>query len=163
MTVDKHVAAEVAVAPIVAQVRVSAPPATVFEAFTARMERWWDPGHSIGAQPFTRIGLEPEVGGRWYERDAAGVECDWGRVLAWEPPSRVLLTWQIGADWTYDPALVTQVEVTFTPADGGGTLVRLEHRGLESYGAAAAEMSATYGSAHGWAGLLERLGARLGA
>jgi uncharacterized protein YndB with AHSA1/START domain len=55
--------------------------------------------------------------------------------LAWEPPSRLLLGWQINCEWGYDPNLVTEVEVTFVSAEGGGTLVTLEHRDLERFGA----------------------------
>ena len=55
------------------------------------------------------------------------------------PPSRLLLGWQINSQWTYDPGFVTEVELTFVPAEGGGTLVRLEHRNLERFGADAAK------------------------
>jgi hypothetical protein len=56
-------------------------------------------------------------------------------VLAWEPPTRLLLGWQINRNWGYDPALVTEVELTFAPAEDVGTLVTLEHRNLERFGA----------------------------
>ena len=60
-------------------------------------------------------------------------------MLAWEPPSRLLLGWQINSQWVYDEGFVTEVELTFVPAEGGGTLVRLEHRNLERFGADAAK------------------------
>ena len=82
--------------------------------------------------------FEPRAGGRWYERDADGNETRWGTVLAWEPPSRLLLAWQISTQWSYDPDLVTEVELTFAPAPGGGTSVTLEHRDLERFGTDAA-------------------------
>ena len=59
--------------------------------------------------------MEPRTGGRWYEIGEDGSECQWGDVLAWEPPARVLLAWRIGIDWRYDPALLTEVEIRFTP------------------------------------------------
>jgi uncharacterized protein YndB with AHSA1/START domain len=59
---------------------------------------------------------------------------NWGKVLAWELPSRLLLAWQISCEWGFDPDLLTEVELSFTQAEGGGTLVRLEHRNLERFG-----------------------------
>ena len=63
--------------------------------------------------------LEPREGGRWYEQGVDGSECDWGRVLAWEPPHRLVVTWQINGHWQYDPdpAQASEIEVRFT-ADG---------------------------------------------
>jgi uncharacterized protein YndB with AHSA1/START domain len=59
-------------------------------------------------------------------------------VLAWQPPSRLLLGWQINTRWGYDPELLTEVELTFAATDSGGTLVTLEHRNLERFGVDAA-------------------------
>jgi uncharacterized protein YndB with AHSA1/START domain len=73
-------------------------------------------------------------------------------VLAWEPPSRLLLAWQIDAGWRFDPALVTELELTFAPAAGGGTRVRLEHRNLERFGAEAARHAEQLDG--GWPGFL---------
>lgn len=98
--------------------------------------------------------LEPHVGGRWYEIGADGRECPWGRVLLWEPPARVVLAWQITADWGYDPDLETEVEVRFSPRPEGGTLVELEHRKLERYGDRAEGVRASLDSEGGWQGLL---------
>ena len=82
--------------------------------------------------------------------------CDWGRVLAWEPPHRLLLAWQLDAQWEFDPALVTEVEVRFVADAGGGTTVTLEHRHLERYGAGAESARAGLVFEGGWFGLLER-------
>jgi uncharacterized protein YndB with AHSA1/START domain len=79
--------------------------------------------------------IEPHAGGRWYERDEGGKETQWGRVLAWEPPQRVLLAWQINSQWRYDPGLSTELELIFEAQAGGGTRVTLEHRNLERFGA----------------------------
>lgn len=136
-------------------VSVSAAPERAFEVFTAGMDRWWPrQGYSIGAAPLRAAVLEPGEGGRWYQRDDAGVECTWGRVLVWEPPRRLVLAWQISHEWSYDPDLVTEVEVTFTPEPGGGTRVDLEHRHLDRYGEHLAAMLAAYDSPDGWQGLL---------
>jgi uncharacterized protein YndB with AHSA1/START domain len=135
------------------RVRVNAAPARAFEVFTAGMRRWWARDKSINKSPIRDIVMEPRAGGRWFERGEDGSECQWGKVLAWEPPSRLLLAWQISPQWRFDPDLLTEVEIRFTP-DGAGTLVELEHR-LEGYGEAAAKMHAIFDSPNGWAVLLE--------
>ena len=108
------------IAPVVKSVTVKASPERAFELFTGQMARWWPATHKIGKAPFVAIVIEPRAGGRWYERDAGGVECDWGKVLAWEPPSRLLLGWQLDSRFAYNPDLVTEVELTFAPAAAGG-------------------------------------------
>ena len=122
------------IAPIMHRIQVKAPPARAFELFCTRIEAWWPEGKTIGKNPHVAIVIEPRPGGGWFERDAEGNETRWGKVLAWEPPSRLLLGWQINTQWVYDPELVTEVELTFVPAEGGGTLVTLEHRDLERFG-----------------------------
>ena len=98
-------------------------PAEAFDLFTARIASWWPVRtHSYGGDDVTSVVLEPRVGGRLYEVTDKG-EQDWGSVLAWEPPHRLLLDWQIGE------ACGTEVEVTFEP-EGPGARVVLEHRGF---------------------------------
>ena len=100
-------------------------PAEAFELFTTRIASWWPVGtHSYGGDEVTDVVLEPRAGGRLYEVTAAG-EQEWGSVLAWEPPDRLLLDWQIGE------ARGTEVEVRFSP-EGPGTRVELEHRGFSA-------------------------------
>jgi DNA-binding transcriptional ArsR family regulator/uncharacterized protein YndB with AHSA1/START domain len=123
------------IAPIVHKVEVKAPRSRAFDLFATRMGEWWPKGKTIGKAEHAAIIIEAHSGGRWLERDAAGNETRWGTVLAWEPPARLLLGWQINSEWGYDPGLLTEVEVTFAPADNGGTLVTLEHRNLERFGA----------------------------
>lgn len=122
-------------APIRKSVHVKVAPARAFEVFTAGATGWWLKSHSISTtkSPIKDVVIEPRAGGRWFERGEDGTECPWGKVLAWEPPSRLVLGWQIDPDFKYDPALLTEVEVRFT-ADSGGTLVELEHRQLERMG-----------------------------
>src|SRR5205085_3767289 len=119
-----------------------------FDLFVTHMGEWWPKGHSIGKAPHVAVVVEPRTGGRWFERDADGRETHWGKVLAWEPPSRLLLAWQIGSDWGFDPNLLTEVELTFEPARGGGTLVTLEHRDLERFGTDAVRHAGLLGG--GW-------------
>ena len=136
------------IAPIVRSVRTKAPPERAFQLFATRIADWWPKGRTIGAQPHVTIEIEPHPGGRWYERDAEGHETRWGTVKAYEPPVRLLLAWQIKPDWTFDPDFATEVEVTFAPAEDGGTLVTLEHRHLERFGAAAQDQAEKLGG--GW-------------
>ena len=141
--------------PVRTSITVAAPREIAFRVFTERMTTWWPlVSHHIGAVAAVAAVLEPRAGGRWYERGADGSECEWGRVLAWEPPTRVVLDWQIGADWKHAPDLHTTVEVRFVAVDAGTTRVELEHRDLDAYGAAAATMRDTFDSAGGWTGLL---------
>ncbi len=122
------------IAPIVHSVEVKATPAQAFALFANHMADWWPRGRTVGKSPHAAIVVEPLLGGRWFERDAEGNETQWGKVLAWEPPSRLLLAWQLNAQWTYDPDFVTEVELTFAPLPSGGARVTLEHRDLERFG-----------------------------
>jgi DNA-binding transcriptional ArsR family regulator/uncharacterized protein YndB with AHSA1/START domain len=116
-------------------VRVNAPLAVAFEVFVG--QHWWPVAtHHLAEPPGCEAVLEPFPGGRWYERAADGAETDWGTVLAWQPPYRLLLTWQVSPRWTYeeDPRRGSEIEVTFTPEGPGVTRVDLTHRHLERYG-----------------------------
>lgn len=150
-TVDKDRAQAV----VRTSVLVNAPQAHAFAVFTEHHGTWWPLNtHHIGADPARTAIIEPAVGGRWFERSGDGVECDWGRVLVWEPPHRIVLSWDIGADWKYDPTLGTEVEVRFIAEAPDTTRVELEHRHLERYGARADTMRATFDSERGWGGIL---------
>lgn len=136
---------------------VQASPQRAFDVFTGGLAQWWPlESHHLGSQPAVTVILEPRRGGRLFERAADGSECNWGQVLAWEPPDRVIFSWEINADWEPDAGIKSEVEVQFTP-EGAGTRVDLEHRGLESFGERAGQMVAIFGSSDGgWSGLLEQ-------
>jgi len=143
-------------APVRKSVVVQAPPARAFEVFTARIGDWWPRSHHIGqSEPQTFI-IEPRAGGRWFERGVDGAECDIGHVLAWEPPHRLVLAWQLSADFKFVPDLVTEVELRFTSEGERATRVDLEHRNLERYGALADQVREAVGSSGGWSAVLER-------
>jgi uncharacterized protein YndB with AHSA1/START domain len=139
-------------------VRVKAGVEAAFDVFTAGMSRWWASSHSINPSksPLKEAIIEPRVGGRWYEKGEDGSECDWGRVLAWEPPTRLVLAWQINGQWRFDPNLLTEVEVTFAAEGASVTRVELEHRDIERFGEAAEAVRNAFDSPGGWSGLLER-------
>ena len=99
--------------------------------------------------------LEPKAGGRWYEVGTDGSECEWGTVLVWEPPHRLVLTWQIDGDWGYDPdpSHASRVEVRFTPEGPDRTLVQVEHRNIERLASAEPLFEALSGEG-GWVRVL---------
>jgi uncharacterized protein YndB with AHSA1/START domain len=132
------------------EVLVAVPPARAFELFTRDMTVWWPPAHHIGSAPIEQIVVEPRTGGRWYTRHQDGTETDTGRVVTWDPPGRLVVTWQIGADWRFHPDLVTTVDLRFEPAGDGRTRVVLEHRDLDAYGADAAAMHKTFDDPGAW-------------
>jgi len=127
---------------------VKARPARAFEMFTRDIGAWWPKGKTIGAKPHAQIVIEPKVQGRWFERDDDGAETRWGKVLAWDPPGRLVLGWQLDAGFKYDPDLLTEVELTFAAAGEGETRVTLVHRDLERFGDAAEKVAASI--SEGW-------------
>ena len=141
----------ITVAPVKKTVRVNAPQARAFEIFTARFDSWWLKSHHIGKAEMKRGIIEPKTGGRWYEEGVDGSECDWGEVLAWEPPSRVMLSWRLNGQFQLDDSVKSEVEVRFIAEAAGVTRVELEHR----IAAADAESIRTaVDSPGGWTGLL---------
>ncbi len=129
-----------------------------FRTFTAGMDRWWPREHHIGGSPLERMIVEPLAGGRWYSICQDGSEIDVGKVISWEPPGRLVLAWQITADWKYDPAFSTEIEVTFIAEGPRRTVVELEHKQLERYGAAADAVKKQFESDDAWAASLAAFG-----
>jgi uncharacterized protein YndB with AHSA1/START domain len=140
-------------APVRKSISVAASPEHAFEVFTAGFDRWWPRSHSVGEAPLKTAVIEPRAGGRWYGLLENGDEAEWGDVLVWEPPHRVVLAWRLGANWAYDADLLTEVEVTFRP-EGERTRVELEHRHLERMGEGAEGARASFDGDMGWGGLL---------
>jgi uncharacterized protein YndB with AHSA1/START domain len=141
-------------APVRKVVRVNATPERAFDVFTSGIGRWWPKSHKIGQADLDRPVIEPFAGGRWYELDVDGSQCEIGKVAVWEPPSRLVLIWQLTPEFQFDPGLITEVEVLFT-ADGEGTRVDLEHRDLERMGEKAEAMRETVSGPGGWPALLQ--------
>ncbi len=140
-------------APIVKTLTVRTTAEKAFRVFTEGFETWWPKGHSVGSSPQVRGVIEPRTGGRWYEIGEDGSECVWGEVLAWEPPTRLMLAWRISTQWQADPSVYSEVEVRFTALPDGTTRVDFEHRGLEGLGEGAAELRE--GLNGGWGPILD--------
>jgi uncharacterized protein YndB with AHSA1/START domain len=143
-------------APIRKSLRMKASRQKAFETFVDAMGGWWIKGHSLLKSPQQDVLIETRVGGRWYEIGEDGSEQDWGKVLAWDAPDRIVLAWQLNAEWTYDPEFETTVEVRFT-ADGDHTIVDFEHRDLDRFGDKAEAVRGDYesGMDGGWGKLLD--------
>jgi uncharacterized protein YndB with AHSA1/START domain len=135
---------------------VQATQETAWRVFTEKMGSWWPLAYyKIGKANAVDAVIEPHVGGRWYERGDDGRTCQWGSVLQWEPHSRLVLSWDISADWQYDPTLNTEIEVLFIAEGHNRTRVELEHRHLDRYGARRDEMRRIYDTEGDWGKLLE--------
>ena len=136
-------------------VKVQAPRELALQVFTQQMRTWWPLAvYKIGKANAVDAIIEPRVGGRWYERGEDGSTCDWGRVLVWEPSSRLVLSWDINADFQYDPALQTEIDVRFIAEKDGSTRVELEHRRLDRYGDRRDEMRTIFDKTGDWGQLL---------
>ena len=124
-------------------VSVRLPADRAFALFTDRISTWWPyQMKSVGLDRTVGVVLEGWVGGRLYEQIDGGGQALWGHVKVWDPPKRLLMSWEVNPD---NPATI--IEVTFTPTESG-TLVQLEHRGWERYGESAATYAADYRT--GW-------------
>jgi uncharacterized protein YndB with AHSA1/START domain len=141
-------------APIRKTLIIKADVARAFDTFVARMGRWWPKAHSIGSSPTVDVIIEPRAGGRWYERGENGAECEWGKVLVWEPPTRLVLAWQIDGRFKYSADCMTEVEVNFKRLSATETQVDFEHRHLERLGDNAAAIRELLNS--GWPGILDQ-------
>jgi uncharacterized protein YndB with AHSA1/START domain len=139
-------------APIRHAVKVKATPERAFAVFASRIGDWW-PKSAVPGSPHRTITIEPRTGGRWYHLSEDGSEHDWGTVLDYAPPTRLLLGWRLNARFEFDPDFLTEVEVTFEGQDDGSTMVTLEHRNLERFAEAAEKTRASLNG--GWPGFLK--------
>ena len=115
---------------------VAAPIERAFRVFTERFGDFKPREHNLLAVPIAETVFEPRVGGHVYDRGIDGSECRWARVLAYEPPDRVVFSWDISPQWKVeaDPARTSEVEVRFIAETSQRTRVELEHRHLERHG-----------------------------
>jgi uncharacterized protein YndB with AHSA1/START domain len=122
--------------PVRKQVVVDVPLAQAFKAFTERLGDFKPPEHNLLSVPIVETVFEPFVGGNIIDRGEDGSECRWARVLAFDPPDRVVFSWDISPQWQIvtDPEEASEVEVTFVAETPERTRVELEHRHLDRHG-----------------------------
>jgi len=145
--------------------RLDVPIDFAFRTLTAKMASWWPATHHIAKTPFSEIVIEPRPGGRWFERDAAGAECEWGRVLEYEPPKRLVVAWHLQQDWNFDPdpARASEVIFDFIAVGPEETRLEFEHRHLERHGEGWEKLRAAVDSPGGWTGVLAQYETVFGA
>jgi uncharacterized protein YndB with AHSA1/START domain len=126
----------VPVASVKQSIVVEAPIERAFKVFTEEFGSFKPPEHNLLAVPIAETVFETRVGGHIYDRGTDGSECRWARVLAYEPPNRVVLSWDISPQWQIetDPDKTSEWEVQFTAETASRTRVELEHRNLERHG-----------------------------
>jgi uncharacterized protein YndB with AHSA1/START domain len=133
-------------------ITVETPIERAFSVFTDGIGTWWPPEHHIIQGEIAEMVFEPRVGGHVYDRTTDGRESRWARVLAYDPPNRVVISWDINLEWQIetDPEHTSEVEVLFTPDGPERTLVELEHRNINRHGDGWERMRAAVGSPNGW-------------
>jgi len=146
----------ISIAPVRKTLFVQATPDKAFDIFTSGIDRWWPKSKHIGAAPIAESVIEPFLGGRWYSRHQDGSEAVVGHLRVWEPPHRLVVTWEINAAWKPDARaeFASEVEVRFVADGAGRTRVELEHRNFERMGAESGE-SMRNSVDGGWPGMLE--------
>jgi uncharacterized protein YndB with AHSA1/START domain len=144
---------------------VHAPIERAFRVFTEDFDSWWPRSHHIGTAEMAKAIIEPRVDGRWHEEGVDGSECEWGRVLAWDPPNHVAMSWHLNGAFRYDPdpAKASRVDVYFTAEGDGATRVELTHSELDRHGDGWTALRDGVSGDGGWPELLKLYGARVGA
>lgn len=129
-----------------------------FEVFTAGFVEWWPREYSWSQDAMESIGMEPCKDGRCTEIGPRGFQLDWGRVLEWQPPQKLVLTWQIGPDRVPqpNPDNASRIEVVFTAVSDSQTQLSFEHRDIHQHGEGAEDYRAALDSEYGWDFILEK-------
>jgi len=149
--------------PVEVSIEVDAPVAEAFEVFTQDIGSWWPADHHILQAELAEMVFEPRVGGQIIDRGVDGSECRWAHVLVYEPPSRVVISWDIDLAWQVetDPDRSSEVEVRFEALSGERTKVDLVHRHIERHGDGWEQMHRAVGSPDGWSVGLGRFARRV--
>ncbi len=147
------------------QIVVEAPIEQAFVVFTERFGDFKPPEHNLLAVPIKETVFEPRVGGHIYDRGVDGSECRWARVLAYEPPARVVFSWDISPRWQVEtePDNASEVEVQFVAETPDRTRVELEHRNIERHGPGWEALRDSVGHDEGWPLYLGRYAALFAA
>jgi len=140
------------------EIVVEAPLERAFSVFTERFGDIKPKEHNLLGAPIVETTLEPRVGGHIYDRAEDGSECRWARILAYDPPNRLVFSWDIGTTWQLepDPANASEVEVRFVAEGPDRTRVHLEHRHLDRHGPGWEDVYASVDADGGWPLYLRR-------
>ena len=143
------------------EIVVNAPIERAFDVFTTKFDRIKPREHNMLGVDIAESVFEPRAGGRVYDRGVDGSECQWARVLAFEPPDRIVFTWDISPYWQLeaDPDKASEVEVRFVAESPTRTRVELEHRNLDRHGDGWEGLAEGVRGDQGWPLYLERFGA----
>jgi uncharacterized protein YndB with AHSA1/START domain len=152
---------EAAAAVVRRQIVVPAPIERAFAVFTERFGDFKPPEHNLLRVPIAETVFEPKVGGHIYDRGTEGSECRWARILAFDPPRRVVFSWDISPQWTIEtePANTSEVEVTFIAETAHRTRLELEHRHIDRHGPSWPAVSDGVANDQGWPLYLQRYAA----
>src|SRR5215210_6844457 len=144
---------------------VEAPLERAFTVFVEDFDSIKPREHNLLGADIEETVFEPRAGGHVYDRGVDGSECRWARVLAYEPPDRLLFSWHIGPTWQVetDPARSSEVEVRFIPETPDRTRVELEHRNLDRHGGNWESVRDGVGSPGGWPLYLQRFADSIGS
>lgn len=143
------------------QILVNAPISEAFMVFTERFGDFKPREHNLLQAPIAETVFEPRVGGNIYDRAIDGTECRWARILAFEPPDRVVFSWDISPRWQLEthPNLTSEVEVRFFAETPERTRVELEHRNIDRHGAGWESVRDGVDNEAGWPLYLQRYAA----
>ena len=146
------------------QIVVDAPIERAFTVFTDRFGDFKPPEHNLLGAPIAETVFQPWAGGNIVDKAADGSECRWARILAFDPPDRVVFSWDISPQWQIepDPDRTSEVEVRFVPESPDRTRVELEHRHLDRHGPGWQSVAEGVGGDQGWPLYLARYAALFG-
>jgi uncharacterized protein YndB with AHSA1/START domain len=147
------------------EIVVDVPVERAFSVFTDDIGSWWPPEHHILQSELAGMVFEPRPGGHVYDRGVDGSECRWARVLVYEPPTRIVFSWDINLQWQIesDQQKTSEVEVRFVAEGPTRTRVELEHRHLDRHGEGWEHMRDGVGSPDGWPTGIRRFAERIKA
>jgi len=144
---------------------VDAPIEHAFSVFTDGIGSWFPSQYNLLEVEIAERVFEPRVGGQVYDRGTDGSECHWARVLAYEPPERVTISWDISPHWQIetDPAKTSEVDVRFIAETPERTRVELEHRNIDRHGDGWEQTREAVEGEGGWSGCLQSFAERVAA
>jgi len=143
--------------PIQRSIKVNVSNDRAFRLFANEMGTWWPQKYTWSGEVLHNIGIEPRENGRCYEQGPLSFECDWGRVLKWMPPTKLVITWQISPDRVPqpNPEHASEIEIDFEAEGPSTTRVDFEHRNFENHGDGAEDYREALAADEGWTYILD--------